>query len=389
MVKLIILRIQVRKLQYLGNCYLTLVEFNHVRSKNYTDEIEVWEAARCTTAAPWYMLAFPSVTKTLTSFPRFFKPKLLENLGTFQDGGLKYNNPVKPGLREVRRIWKDGDCDIVLSIGTGYKEGSSSQNFPNVRNIFQDGAVARLYRASMSSLSLDGDMNWKDYWHGLEEEIKGRHFRLDISLRREPDLDDAGQIDSLQAHVRRGLGDLKDIARAFKAASFFFELAKPIQRNGDLYICEGFILSRSPNSHALVLNILSDYPFARFAIDSDSSLGFLRTDDICQGCGRYQKRVSFFARHSSDTFNISLAFSQSLKRSISGFPHSLEWFEKKQMLKANFGTIDHNSHSRRLEAANCVCVKERLDSEHANIVPSKKRSCTYQLRRATKRRRIS
>ena len=291
-------------------------------------------------------------------------------------------------MREVRRIWRDGDCDIVLSIGTGCKERSSSQSFPNVRNLFQDGAVARLYRASMSSLSLDGDVNWKDHWYSLEEETKDRHFRLDISLKQELDLDDTDQMVSLQSHVRRSLGDLKDISRAFKAVSFFFELAKPIRRNGDLYICDGFLLSRSPNSYALISNILSDYPFARFVKDSDSSLGFLRIDDICQGCGRFQKRISFFARHSSEIFNISLAFSQILQRSISGFPQSLDWFEKRQMLKATFGTIDHSSHSRRLEAANCVCVKERLESERVDILPSKKRSCNYQLRRATKRRRM-
>jgi hypothetical protein len=62
---------------------------------------------------------------------------------------------------------------------TGFKEQLSLPKAPNVRNLFQDGAVTALYRASMSSLSLDGGNNWKDHWFGLEEETKGQHFRLD------------------------------------------------------------------------------------------------------------------------------------------------------------------------------------------------------------------
>ncbi|OBT38524.1 hypothetical protein VE00_11036 [Pseudogymnoascus sp. WSF 3629] len=64
------------------------------------------------------------------------RQRRLEAFGTFQDGGLKYNNHLRPGRQEVRRIWKDEDYDIVLSIGTGFKEQLTSPKVPNVRNLF-------------------------------------------------------------------------------------------------------------------------------------------------------------------------------------------------------------------------------------------------------------
>ncbi|CZT07006.1 uncharacterized protein RAG0_12591 [Rhynchosporium agropyri] len=57
--------------------------YKHLRATRTTQEMLLWEAARCTTAAPTY-----------------FTPKYLESFGTLQDGGLAYNNPVRPGLRE-------------------------------------------------------------------------------------------------------------------------------------------------------------------------------------------------------------------------------------------------------------------------------------------------
>ena len=91
--------------------------------------------------------------------PSYFKPKRLGSYGTFQDGGLKYNNPVRPGLREVQRIWNNSDCDLVLSIGTGFEQKLMSPVASNVRNLLQDGAMARFYRAAMQSLSLNGQLS--------------------------------------------------------------------------------------------------------------------------------------------------------------------------------------------------------------------------------------
>ncbi|KAJ6257629.1 hypothetical protein Dda_7416 [Drechslerella dactyloides] len=54
--------------------------------------------------------------------PGYFKPMLLKPKSAyFDDGGLRYNNPVGLVINESKRIWEiPKTLDIVLSIGTGY-----------------------------------------------------------------------------------------------------------------------------------------------------------------------------------------------------------------------------------------------------------------------------
>ncbi|CAM1501617.1 Fc.00g036010.m01.CDS01 [Cosmosporella sp. VM-42] len=72
-------------------------------------EIQLWEAARATSAAPFY-------------FPPF------SHEGTKQvylDGGLWHNNPIRIADSEAKAIWPDTKHthpDMILSIGTGYHE---------------------------------------------------------------------------------------------------------------------------------------------------------------------------------------------------------------------------------------------------------------------------
>ncbi|CZT53522.1 uncharacterized protein RSE6_15143 [Rhynchosporium secalis] len=181
---------------YNGNCPPgSDSSYKHLRAKKTTDEMLLWEAARCTTAAP-----------------TFFTPKYLEPYGTLQDGGLAYNNPVRPGLRGVRRIWGDIGCDLVLSIGTGFQQKLLSPVASNVRNLLQDGALARVYRASMQSLSLNGQLSWEDHWHGLDEEEKKRHFRLNLPLvGREPRIDEVDKMQYLRNEIQHHLSDMEGI----------------------------------------------------------------------------------------------------------------------------------------------------------------------------------
>ncbi|KFY69541.1 hypothetical protein V496_00161 [Pseudogymnoascus sp. VKM F-4515 (FW-2607)] len=330
----------------------------HIRPSDASNEILLWEALRCTTAAPWY-----------------YKPKFLEAFGTFQDGGLRNNNPIKPGRREVKHIWKNGECDIVLSIGTGFKEELTSPGAPNVRNLFQDGALARLYRASMSSLSLDSSNSWKDYWYGLEEDIKGQHFRLDVPLKgKVPDIDEIDEMSSLQDQVGNNLGDLKGLDRALKAASFFFELDELPVHEGFIYRCHGSILSRSPNSRALVQKLIATYDSPQFITSTEVSLGFLSLNDICDECGRFQKTVTISVRHPSDVINLHLRYSRLFQRSISGFPNSIQWFEDRQNLRATFGRADHNNGINQA-GFNCSCVLRRRRMVAASeLAPGKRRA---------------
>ncbi|KAH6699888.1 acyl transferase/acyl hydrolase/lysophospholipase, partial [Leptodontidium sp. MPI-SDFR-AT-0119] len=184
------------------------LRYKHLRAKKTTDKMLLWEAARCTTAALTY-----------------FTPKYLESFS----------------------------CDLVLSIGTGYQQKLLSPVASNVRNLLQDGALARIYRASMQSLSLNGQLSWEDHWHSLDEEEKKRHFRLNLPLiGQEPRIDDVDKMQYLRDQIYHHLGDIEGITRAFKVASFFFELNGPLVFEGGQYTCHGSILSRSPDSRALM-----------------------------------------------------------------------------------------------------------------------------------------
>jgi hypothetical protein len=302
---------------------------------------------------------------------------------------MKYNNPVRPGLREVHRVWEDGDCDLVLSIGTGFQQQLTSPKAPNVRNIFQDGFPARLYRATLSSLSLNGQNSWKDHWYGLEEVTKGQHFRLDLPLTGSvPDIDSIEQMESLQDQVEHHLGDLEGLTRAIKTVSFFFELDEPLTRDGSLYKCRGSILSRSPDSRSLIENLVTEYPYARFETNSGISMGYISRSDLCRTCGRFQKPAAFYVRHPTDVMNLFLVINRLFRRSISGFPNTMGWFEGRQKFNACFGRMDHRARNRQPLDSDCSCIKRRYSQASPTLITGKRPSIADG-RRRSKRRRVS
>ena len=275
----------------------------------------------------------------------------------------------------------------MLSIGTGYQQKLLSPVASNVRNLLQDGALARVYRASMQSLSLNGQLSWEDHWHGLDEEEKKRHFRLNLPLvGQEPRIDDVDKMQYLRNQIYHHLGDMEGIARAFKAASFFFELNGPLVFEGGQYTCHGSILSRSPDSRALAQSLRTSYPFAQF-LHQESSLGYLAAKDLCELCGRFQKLIKFHIRHPSDRVNIQFSFSRLFRRSISGCPQPMEWFIKRQRLNAKFGLPDHRSRNERAQNPACTCKLLRYLDRPAKLSENK-RALGVQTRTQNKRRRL-
>jgi hypothetical protein len=276
---------------------------------------------------------------------------------------------------------------LVLSIGTGFdKQLLMSPKPPNVRNLLLDGFIPRSYRSFTSSISLHGRNSWIDHLNGLNEETKAQHFRLDLPLTgKEPGIDEVDKVEYIQSQVPLHLGGIEGIARAFKAAEFFFELDELLTRDTGVYRCRGSILSRSPNSRALIQNLTAKNPYCRFLTDSGSPLGFLSMEDICQECGRFQKTATFNVRHPSDVVNIFLVFNRLFCRSISGFPHSVSWFQDRQMLKAQFGRPDHRTRSPHRSDLDCICVQRRRYCEPSTS-PTRKRAVTWGSQRRSKRR---
>ena len=82
----------------------------------------VWEALRCSTAAPSYFPPF-QIGEHLNE-PREFAvvtPLRVGDAGTalHEDGGLIANNPSAIALHEARRIWQGAPLECLVSVGTG------------------------------------------------------------------------------------------------------------------------------------------------------------------------------------------------------------------------------------------------------------------------------
>ncbi|KAI9888422.1 MAG: hypothetical protein M1814_000484 [Vezdaea aestivalis] len=316
----------------------------------------------------------------------FFAPKRLPALGTYQDGGLKANNPTEPALCESHIVWPaNGEPNVLLSVGTGYDNRLQSNTELAVWNILRDGFIARLFRASMALLS--GQNAWRDLWNRLREDVRSDYFRLNLPLgRSEPSLDDVEAMDDLRVqaarHVaaeddsRAGSG-IAEVVEALLTASFFFEL----DDEGFGFVgrsCNGSILCRSPHPRALVRRILDSYPDARFVSEKGSYVAALSESDICARCGSYGKGIQLETGQSSGKLSLCLLFNKSRRRRVGGFPNSIAWFAHRQKLNAPFGRSEHKPLR---EGCGCKPEERRqgarkrlwVESEHAETRQKRRR----------------
>ena len=266
-------------------------------------------------------------------------------MGTFQDGGLRHNNPINIALWESRYIWDAGtQTDVVLSLGTGsdVRDTLKSPGAPPMRNVISDGFLPRLYRSLMSSL--DGENVWRDFKNRLPPDVRDDFFRFNLFLdTREPDIDDIGCLDELQRSVKKQMltdQTCKQVCQALLVSCFYFELDSSPYYEGGGYTCSGKIRCRI-NCHKAVealVQVVSG-PI-EFGFDHEV-LGILDVSaDQCSGCSQYAKQVSFRIRHPSDRVAIVMRFNYNESRKISGFPQSLKWFVEQQGLDHSFGRKD-------------------------------------------------
>ncbi|KAL6716956.1 hypothetical protein ACLMJK_004869 [Lecanora helva] len=301
--------------------------YKHVRPDQIEKEPFLWEAGRVTSAAPG-----------------LFKPASIASLGSFQDGGLKHNNPMDLALWECTKIWCPGAApDIVLSLGTGKGDSLKSPKAPHFRNVLNDGFVPRLCRSFMSSL--DGERAWRDLANRLDEESKADYFRLNVPFSgEEPRLDDIRCIDELRASVHLqpdGLKDRTRVALALLMASFFFELDTLPSFEAGRYLCEGSIRCR--NDPRAVIQLISKLYGDRleFIVDT-GTLGSLSVKDVCPVCYLFCKKARFYVRHLEETVNMQIRLNGLERRKLSGFPHSMAWFIHQQRLDSPFGNAEHS-----------------------------------------------
>ena len=282
---------------------------------------------------------------------RFFKPRLLQNLGTFQDGGLHYNNPLNIAMWETKYIWPDKVVDFALSISTGTTDHDvhalSAASYSPVKDRF----LSRLYKTFMKSL--DGEKVWREISNSLSEREKPRYHRLNLPIQgREPTLDDIMSIDALKAQAQswiqvnqRFLPSLDSIY----AAMFYFELAEYPGYYDNAYKCVGHIYCRLDMSFQGRRRLYEK-------LDSTSSYFLVlghptRCVDYIPTCSPvppFKRRLQFTVETLDEDVGITLLGLTSSPKTISGLPQTVAELVRKQQLRSPFGRADCTGEEKAL-----------------------------------------
>ncbi|KAF7502349.1 hypothetical protein GJ744_006003 [Endocarpon pusillum] len=239
------------------------------------DNMQVWEAASATSAAPKYFTKF-----VLEGSPAI----------EYLDGALYFNNPVRIAFNERRFLWPDvadAPPDIVLSLGTG-KDGrvvdSAIKNERLVRTneksrtlCLPDGKMAKLRKLGRPGDRkrgvvrnwIEGLSNFLDSILDAEREFRlfeadqshfgssDRYIRLNPDLQGQPPpLDEAAQMLPLQEKVQKIFKTpayeliMERIAYRLVASSFYFAKSPSIEHDKVTrsYECKGRISCRFEGS---------------------------------------------------------------------------------------------------------------------------------------------
>jgi hypothetical protein len=238
---------------------------------------------------------------------------------TYQDGGLRHNNPVNVAQWEAQAIWPGSKTDIVLSMGTG----TSSSARPSTRG-WRGSAIARLYRSFMASL--DGQQAWEELQNHLSEERKASYFRFNVEFDgHEPGLDDVVAMRTMR-ELPIESGDEVNIVNSLVAKQFYFELEHVPYDVDGRYECNGYLHCRllgCPRAELL------GYVWEKLA-------GFrLQEEEIAilpQRNGSFLCKVAFCVNDLHEKLAISLS-----GINISGFPTTVAELMRLQGLDNPFG----------------------------------------------------
>jgi hypothetical protein len=282
--------------------------------------------------------------------PRFFKPKIVKYLGTYQDGGLQHNNPISIAQWETRFIWPNkSEPDYALSLGTG-----TTSTLENGASWWKSRFAFRLFKSFMRTL--DSEDAWKRFFNSVAPASRNRYHRLNVRFSGpEPSLDDALQIPELKARVSKTIeadtSVITAILDSIIASIFYFELDSDglpkSSKSG--YTCSGHIFCRL-NMPSRGLQFLYNrllQTSSRFLIQGNP-IPCIQT--VPKGLPPFRQRVTLHV----DSLDASIVFSirgiTSTSKLLSGFPTTLRNLIRKQQLDSPFGTIDHRTEGKPLPA---------------------------------------
>lgn len=266
-----------------------------------------------------------------------------------QDGGLGgHNNPTLLCLLERRRLLSFHVSGYVLSLGTGLRTSEaesrlSTDHSSEILQWFHNHAAFRIGRSL-------GRLITGDQLASRLSQVEVARFNVELTgpLR----ISDTAGMETMrktaQAELAKSSWIVEETVNAL-IERFYFVLDRPPKREGGQFHCEGSIRCRG-NSRSIIPDLLR-LNDARMEFVTDAEvLGELSASkidlDTCPVCKRYRKKVIFLTDSLTNLMNIYLRRGRENKRRISAFPHSIEWFIRRQYLGACFGSVDHGSPGR-------------------------------------------
>ncbi|CBF87230.1 predicted protein [Aspergillus nidulans FGSC A4] len=131
---------------------------------------------------------------------RYFTTKHLPNIGTFQDGGISANCPLRPLFARARSSGPDahGQTSSLASGRTGYAHEQPANNAKTRRGFWSGGFVERAIHTFLQSPAVNSRRGWQDALDIIPENLRPDVFRLDREVAGDlPELDDSSALNGL------------------------------------------------------------------------------------------------------------------------------------------------------------------------------------------------
>ncbi|EDN92146.1 hypothetical protein SS1G_08008 [Sclerotinia sclerotiorum 1980 UF-70] len=190
----------------------------------------------------------------------YFEPKYIPGIGTFQDGGVRQNDPGNIALQEVAAVFPNSaEPSLVVSLGTGAARVNDVPEMGPSRGLLKDGFIPRLIRAFKLSF---GSTIAHKHRSLRRQGSREQYFRFDIEFDHpEPELDDTTRMQEVKERARSAIYESKELdhlARCVVAELFLFELDSIPKKERGRYFCQGRIICRL-RAHHTALQVLLEH----------------------------------------------------------------------------------------------------------------------------------
>lgn len=289
---------------------------------------------------------FITACSMLTNLASYFTPHHLHGVGTFQDGGLTFNNPASIAVRETAALFPAAPKpSIVVSLGTGFACTEAPPERTGWHQVWEESFPSRLFRAFWKH----GDSNvaWKHLLTQPMSQAKEKYFRFDVQFESAPPaLDDVAGMSTIARIARESTAQcpaMERLAKSIRAELFVFELdCKPRRLRNGVYLCTGHIYCRlqagTTENIAFMEQLTQSAAFFQYQA---KRLPISFASSSCKAT-QFCQKITFRVPRRHDEFHITLQEGSSLTCDISGSPFTLDCLMQQQKLDSrSFGGADH------------------------------------------------